>query len=39
MKEIVHRQNSGQFFAMFSLLCCQMSLLIIAGELWWIKQE
>jgi hypothetical protein len=39
MKEILCRQNSVPFLAEFLLLWYQMSLLIIARELWWMNQE
>jgi hypothetical protein len=39
MKEMLHRQNSQPFLAKFPLLRYQMSLLVIARELWWMNQE
>jgi hypothetical protein len=39
MKEILRRQNSRKFLAKFLLLRYQMSLLVIAGELWLMNRE
>jgi hypothetical protein len=37
MKEILHRQNSWPFLANSLLLHYQISLLVIAGEHWWMN--
>jgi hypothetical protein len=39
MKEVLLRQNSLPFLTKYFLLHYQISLLIIAGELWWMNKE
>jgi hypothetical protein len=38
MKKYTSRKNALPFLAKFLLLRYQMSLLVIAGEFWWINQ-
>jgi hypothetical protein len=39
MRQILRRQKSRSFLATFIQLRYQMSLLVVASELWWTNQE